>query len=158
MFSVDVRLDERACVLALRGVLDFDSAVQLREAADGLLGAAEPPSSVVADCTGLEFCDSTGISCLIVIYQRLQAHGGVLRLAAAPASVARIFRLTGLDQAISVHETVHQALGAGGGVLGVPAVDGVSGARAESERRQGDDPRTEQAAFPDREVRRRSDV
>ncbi|MFF8930835.1 STAS domain-containing protein [Streptomyces longwoodensis] len=103
----------RARVLALRGELDHESAVQLDEAADQVLGGTRRPVLVV-DCADLEFCDSSGIGCLVRLYQGLAAHGAVLRLAAVPASVARVFALTGLDQAIPVHATLDEALGAGG--------------------------------------------
>ncbi|UFR06175.1 STAS domain-containing protein [Streptomyces sp. Go40/10] len=113
MFSVQVGPMARACVFTLRGELDHESAVQLREAADQVLSEASPPALVVVDCTGLTFCDSSGISFLIRIHQRLSAQGGVLRLAAVPSSVARVFALTGLDQAIGVHDTLHHAVSAG---------------------------------------------
>ncbi|MEU5666054.1 STAS domain-containing protein [Streptomyces longwoodensis] len=103
----------RARVLALRGELDHESAVQLDEAADQVLGGTRRPVLVV-DCADLEFCDSSGIGCLVRLYQGLAAHGAVLRLAAVPVSVARVFALTGLDQAIPVHATLDEALGAGG--------------------------------------------
>ena len=115
VFSVDVRPDGHADVFALRGELDHHSSVQLREAADALLVGPRPAMLLVIDCTALEFCDSSGIGGLISIYQRLSAHGGALRLAAVPDSVARVFRLTGLDQVISVYGTAQDALADGGG-------------------------------------------
>ncbi|MEU9420007.1 STAS domain-containing protein [Streptomyces sp. NPDC051000] len=115
MFSVDVRRTPQACVFALHGELDFDSAVQLQEAADLALTGPRRPRLLVVDCTDLAFCDSSGIGGLIRIYQTLSAHGGVLRLAAAPGSVARVFALTGLDQVIAVHPTPQSALSSGAG-------------------------------------------
>lgn len=112
MFAVDVRPGAPGCVLGLRGELDFESAVQLREAADALLG--DRPALVVVDCAALTFCDSSGIGAFVGIYQRLSAHQGVLRLAGAPGSVARVFSLTGLDRAIALYATVADALGAAG--------------------------------------------
>jgi anti-anti-sigma factor len=113
LFSVDARPVGLARVLALRGELDFHSAVQLAEAADTVLTGPQPLPLVVIDCTALTFCDSSGISGLIRIYHQLSGRGGVLRLAAVPVSVARIFKLTGLDEVIAVHETAHDALYAG---------------------------------------------
>ncbi|MFF3365242.1 STAS domain-containing protein [Streptomyces misionensis] len=112
VLSVAVRPAKRACVVTLRGELDYESAVQLHEAAERVLTDASRPTLVLVDCAGLTFCDSSGISCLIRMYQRLSAQGGVLRLAAVPASVARVFALTGLDQAIGVYATLHQAVSA----------------------------------------------
>ncbi|MER5884890.1 STAS domain-containing protein [Streptomyces sp. NPDC001941] len=113
----------RSCVLAVHGELDLDSAVRLRDTAFGALEAAgADPALVVVDCTGLAFCDSSGISCLIAVYQRLGSRTGALRLAAVPASVARVFDLTGLDQVIPVHATVREALAF---AASAPGADGV---------------------------------
>ncbi|MEU7321148.1 STAS domain-containing protein [Streptomyces griseoviridis] len=110
MFSVKVRPMARATVFALRGELDHHSAVQLAEAADAALAGPRLQPLLVIDCADLDFCDSTGISTLVTIHQRLSARGGVLRLAAVPGSVARVFGLTGLDQAIGVFATAQRAL------------------------------------------------
>ncbi|MHA6757339.1 STAS domain-containing protein [Streptacidiphilus sp. PAMC 29251] len=110
MFSVETRPAGLAYVLALRGELDFHSAVQLREAAETALAGPQPPPLMVVDCTAMTFCDSSGIGCLIGIYQQLSARGGALRLAAVPASVARLFALTGLNQVMAVHDTAREAL------------------------------------------------
>jgi anti-sigma B factor antagonist len=130
VFSVDVRPSGPAWVLVLRGELDFHSAVQLREAADTVL-AGQPPL-VVIDCAALDYCDSTGITGLIRIHQRLSACGGALRLAAVPGSVARIFALTGLADVIAVHRTASDALSAADG----------------TEERHGQDPQGTTSATP----------
>ncbi|MGW3991647.1 STAS domain-containing protein [Streptomyces sp. NPDC004830] len=108
VFSVQIGSVARTCVLTLQGELDYDSAVQFQEAADQVL--TDPGLSViVVDCTRLEFCDSSGIGCLVRVYQLLAARGGELRLAAVPVSVARVLELTGLDQAIPLHATLDEA-------------------------------------------------
>ncbi|WP_333774980.1 STAS domain-containing protein [Streptomyces sp. IBSBF 3136] len=131
MFSVQIWSAARTGVLTLRGELDYDSAVQLQEAADQVLADARR-SVLVVDCSALEFCDSSGIGCLVRVYQRLSARGGVLRLAAVPVSVARVFALTGLDTAIPVHATLHEAMGAGGTVPAPGGEDGPSPLRSVS--------------------------
>ncbi|OKK21946.1 hypothetical protein AMK16_01485 [Streptomyces sp. CB00455] len=118
MFSVDIRPAGPACVVALRGELDFESVVQLQEAAESVLTAPSRPVLAVIDCTELDFCDSSGIGSLVRIYQRQSAHGGELRLAAVPGSVARVLTLTGLDQAIGVYATLQDALTVDGGTRG----------------------------------------
>ncbi|MEU5666448.1 STAS domain-containing protein [Streptomyces longwoodensis] len=133
MFSVQVGSTVRACVLTLRGALDHDSAVQLDEAADQVFAAGRHRLLVV-DCAELEFCDSTGIGCLVRMYQHLAARGEVLRLAAVPASVARVLSLTGLDQAIAVHATLHDAVRAGGARPAFRSEDGLSSLPRASER------------------------
>ncbi|MFJ9054782.1 STAS domain-containing protein [Streptomyces sp. NPDC102409] len=111
VFSVQVRpVPTGAVVLQLRGDLDVESVVQLDEAADAALAPRPTPPLVVVDCASLSFCDSSGIGGLVRLYQRLSAQGGRLRLAAAPASVAKAFSLTGLDGVIPVHTSTGDAL------------------------------------------------
>ncbi|MES4893173.1 STAS domain-containing protein [Streptomyces sp. NPDC096012] len=114
MFSVQVRTSPRGRIVALRGELDHASAVQLQEAAETVFAGTQRPTLVVIDCADLEFCDSSGINSLVRMHLRLAGHGGVLRLAAVPASVARVFALTGLDQVIPMHDTAEEAVAAGG--------------------------------------------
>ncbi|MFF8729408.1 STAS domain-containing protein [Streptomyces sp. NPDC015171] len=130
---MELRPTGRACLCVLRGELDFSSAVQLREAADQVLATLPRPEPLVIDCTALSFCDSSGISALIHVYQRLSAQGGTLRLAAVPGSVARVFRLTGLDQVISVYATASDALADREGVQ-ASVSGGTSSPGPESER------------------------
>ncbi|MFJ9761903.1 STAS domain-containing protein [Streptomyces sp. NPDC101149] len=120
MFAVEVRQTGQAWLLALHGELDFNSAVQLRQAADRVVSEPSRPGPMVIDCAGLGFCDSSGISSLIAIHQWLSARGSTLRLAAVPPTVARIFTLTGLDLLVRVYSTASHAL-EGEGVTASPA-------------------------------------
>ncbi|MEU2655086.1 STAS domain-containing protein [Streptomyces sp. NPDC007325] len=113
MFSVDIGQDERGTVLLLRGELDFDSAVQLDEVRRTGPVSGDGQGPVVADLAALTFCDSSGVSALLRLYQHLSARGRPLRLAAVPRTVQRLFALTGLDQIFTVHAGVHEALAAG---------------------------------------------
>ncbi|MFI7235537.1 STAS domain-containing protein [Streptomyces cyaneofuscatus] len=111
MFSVQVTQETRGVVFALRGELDFDSMVQLHEAGDQELARGQGAGPVVADCSALSFCDSSGIGALLRLLQQLTAQERVLRLAAVPDTVARLFSLTGLDQVFTVYADANQALG-----------------------------------------------
>ncbi|MFI8962751.1 STAS domain-containing protein [Streptomyces sp. NPDC053493] len=113
MFSVEVRQEARGTVMALRGELDFDSAVQLDEAGHGVLEPGRRKEPVVVDMAGLTFCDSSGISALLRLYQQLSTQERRLLLAAVPRTVLRLFTLTGLDQIFPVHPDAHAALAGG---------------------------------------------
>ncbi|MFF3215556.1 STAS domain-containing protein [Streptomyces sp. NPDC002886] len=113
MFSVDIRQEALGVVLALRGDLDFDSVVQLREAGEKeLAGGRQAGPPVVVDCSALTFCDSTGIGALVQLHQWLSADGRVLRLAAVPATTTRLFKITGLDKLFTLYPDATQALAA----------------------------------------------
>lgn len=120
MFAVDVRRDPRGLVFVLRGELDFHSVVQLYEAGEKEL-ATDQPSPVVIDCSQLTYCDSTGISAFVRLHQQQTGQGHVLRLAAVPDFLGRLFALTGLDQIMSLHADTDEALAADGGERGAAA-------------------------------------
>ncbi|TXS11486.1 anti-sigma factor antagonist [Streptomyces sp. adm13(2018)] len=110
VFSVQVTHRVRCAVFALRGELDFDSMVQLQEAGDKELARGRGAGAVVADCSRLTFCDSSGIGVLVRLWQDLATQERALRLAAVPSTVVRLFSLTGLDQVFAVYADVEQAL------------------------------------------------
>ncbi|WP_256106006.1 STAS domain-containing protein [Streptomyces sp. ODS05-4] len=96
-----------ATVLTVSGELDHHTAGQLRAAVEG---ATYPPAGTVLDCTGLGYCDSTGITVLVTAYHRAQAAGSPLVLAGLSADLLRVFRIVGLDQIFSYRPTVGEAL------------------------------------------------
>ncbi|MFE5794295.1 STAS domain-containing protein [Streptomyces sp. NPDC056503] len=113
MFSVEVGQEERGTVLVLRGELDFDSAVQLDEAARGEPAPSGGKGPVVVDLAAVTFCDSSGVSALLRLHRRLSAQGRLLTLAAVPPTVLRLFALTGLDRIFTAHPDAERALAAG---------------------------------------------
>ena len=65
----------------------------------------------VVDMTGTQFCGSAGLTELVRAHNRVLAEGGELRLVIpASAMVARIFEITGIDQAIPNFPTLDEAL------------------------------------------------
>ncbi len=61
---------------------------------------------------GLEFIDSSGIGMLVVLQRDLQARGGSLLLAEAPAQARMALRLTRLDWLLPCFDTLEDALAA----------------------------------------------
>ena len=57
----------------LRGQLDLDSAPALTDALDGLY--RDGVNRIVVDLSGVSFCDSTGLSSLVVGYHRANRAG-----------------------------------------------------------------------------------
>ncbi|MEV7175157.1 STAS domain-containing protein [Kitasatospora sp. NPDC093679] len=101
-------------VLAPTGELDHDSAEPFREALDGAL--RDPPDLVVVDCSGLLFCDSTGLNLLLRARLSAQADGGEVVLAAPTAMVRRMLEITGAGEIFRVVDSTAEAgPGPGGG-------------------------------------------
>ena len=88
-------------VLRVAGQLDYEHAPALREQVDHL--DLSPGQNLVIDMSGLDFCDSTGITALLAARQRAQAAGADVTLAAVPADTLRILTVVGLHQVFTIH-------------------------------------------------------
>ncbi|MGW6413661.1 STAS domain-containing protein [Streptomyces sp. NPDC055055] len=94
-------------VLLLSGELDHDTAGPLRDALRDATAAAR----LVVDCSGLRFCDSTGLNLLLRARLRLVAAGGRIDLSGLRPPVARMFEITGARLVFRVYEDAESALG-----------------------------------------------
>ncbi|MEV5957904.1 STAS domain-containing protein [Streptomyces sp. NPDC051987] len=83
-------------VLAVLGELDHTTAGQLRDQVTAL--TLRPGERLVLDLDGMEFCDSSGITALIVARNHALAAGAGIALAAVPAHTLRVLGIVGLDQ------------------------------------------------------------
>ncbi|MEW1698453.1 STAS domain-containing protein [Streptomyces sp. NPDC093249] len=108
---VEVRTVGASELLAPSGELDHHTADLLRDPLDGALDAGR--SRLVVDCSGLEFCDSTGLNVLLAARLRAEAAGGGVHLVAMRPAVARVFRITGAEAVFTLHETLATALPGG---------------------------------------------
>ncbi|MGW6390285.1 STAS domain-containing protein [Streptomyces sp. NPDC055103] len=92
-FLVRTRPGERpgTVVLVLDGELDHDTAAPLRDALEENIGAER----VIVDCSGLRFCDSTGLNVLLRARLRILAEGGRVELFGLRPPVDRMFEITG---------------------------------------------------------------
>ncbi|MBM2622677.1 STAS domain-containing protein [Actinoplanes sp. LDG1-06] len=95
-------------VVTVRGNLDIDSGTTLTTTLDQVLD--RPAPRVVIDLSGIEFCDSTGLSALIVGHNRAAAGGGWLRLAAPGEFLGGLLDTVGLTPRLAVYPTVGDAL------------------------------------------------
>jgi anti-anti-sigma factor len=95
-------------VVTVRGNIDIDSGATLATTLDQVLDRPEP--RVVIDMSGIEFCDSTGLSALVVGHNRALASGGWLRLAAPGQFLGRLLDTVGLTPRLAVYATVGDAL------------------------------------------------
>lgn len=96
-----------ATVVRLVGELDLYNAPEVREALLQLCG--EQPQRLVIDLTDVEFVDSTALGVLIEARTKLENRRAFM-LAAPGLETHRALTISGLDQHLSVHETVDAAL------------------------------------------------
>jgi anti-sigma B factor antagonist len=96
-------------VVHLVGELDLYNAPDVREALLRL--CEEQPERLVVDLADVDFVDSTALGVLIEARTRLTNRKTFL-LAAPGRETHRALTISGLDQHLSVHETVESALAA----------------------------------------------
>jgi len=101
--------DGRTVVAAI-GEVDLFTAPALDAELTRVVAAGA--STVVVDLTGVDFLDSTGLSVLVKALKRVRESDGSLSVVVASERVAKVFRITGLDQILPVHPTLAEALGA----------------------------------------------
>jgi anti-anti-sigma factor len=109
--TITVRDAGTGPVLAITGDLDYDSAGDLRARLTGLPLAAG--DRLVVDLTGLDFCDSTGITALIAARNHALAADAGIALAAVPEHTYRVLRLVGLDQVFPLYDDMAAATSPG---------------------------------------------
>ena len=104
--------------------IDITNAPELRSAL--LEAAAHGHGTLVADMTGTQFCDSSGLHTLLAAHKRAQAAGGELLLVLSAAPVLRVFAITGIDRMVPNFTSLDQALAqtSAGGSNGHRRADG----------------------------------
>jgi anti-anti-sigma factor len=90
-------------VLLVAGELDFVHAAELRRQVEGLVLHAG--QCLVLDLSGVEFCDSTGITALLAARQHALAAEAEVVLAAVPAHLERILTIVGLVRVFTLRAT-----------------------------------------------------
>lgn len=81
--------------IALDGDLVNVNADQVLRKADEALSAHPGLRELHIDCTGLQVCDSRGLSVLLVLRHRADSHGIGLRIVNRPRTLDRLFSRTG---------------------------------------------------------------
>lgn len=100
--------DEGVLVMVVRGELDLYSAPELR--ARLLDAIADGAASVVLDLRETTFMDSTGLGVIVAAMKALRAQDGHLVLVNESRSIAKTLAITGLDELLTVEDTVEAAV------------------------------------------------
>lgn len=95
-------------VVAVSGEVDIATAPKLREKLVEL--SSQGAQQVVVDLEAVEFLDSTGLGVLIGGMKRLRGLDGDLTLVCTQPRILKVFEITGLNRAFSIHGTVDAAV------------------------------------------------
>lgn len=67
-------------------------------------------ASLIIDLSDVEFCDSSGLSALLIAERKMREQGGVVKLAGLQKKVMSLIKISHLDRAFSIYDTVAKAL------------------------------------------------
>jgi anti-sigma B factor antagonist len=100
---------DQQTVLTVRGEIDVYTAPRLRQAIVDLVDAGS--TNLVIDMEKVDFLDSTGLGVLVEGLKRVRTRGGDLSIVVTQDKIIKIFEITGLNKAFSLHTSVDAALG-----------------------------------------------
>jgi anti-sigma B factor antagonist len=106
--DVSTREESGRMVVVAIGEVDIYTAPQLDAELSRL--TAEDRTDLVVDLSRVDFLDSTGLSVLVKALKRVREAEGRLDVVVTADRVARVFRITGLDELIPLHASVADAL------------------------------------------------
>jgi anti-sigma B factor antagonist len=106
--EVSTREDAGRTVVTAVGEVDVYTAPALDDALSAAVVAGA--TALVVDLSAVDFLDSTGLSVLVKALKRVRDIDGSLSVVVTAARVAKVFRITGLDQVIPVHPSLADAL------------------------------------------------
>lgn len=93
-----------SAVVSVTGELDVFTAPDLETRLSELIESGT--SDVVIDLTSVEFLDSTGLGVMVKGLKWAKEAGGGLRVVAADEKIVKVFRITGLDEVMSLQPTL----------------------------------------------------
>ncbi|TRW89038.1 STAS domain-containing protein [Mycolicibacterium sp. 018/SC-01/001] len=94
--SLSTDIDGTSARLAVTGDLDYESTPTLVAAATDLVARRVAVTDLRLDFAGLTFCDSAGLSGLLLVHRRTSAAGVQLHLDHRPAQLERLLDITGV--------------------------------------------------------------
>ena len=75
-----------------------------------ILLSAEEVRKLVFDLSEIEYCDSSGLSAILLSFRILQSNDGQIRLAAPQKNVRTLIEISQLNRVLPIKETVEEAV------------------------------------------------
>ncbi len=94
-------------IAALSGDVDLESSPKAREI---MLECVGKKSTVLADLSGVNYIDSSGIASLVEAFQTAKSSGGGFALAAVSDTAMRVLELARLDKVFTIYPTVEDGV------------------------------------------------
>jgi anti-anti-sigma factor len=75
-----------------------------------ILLSAEDVQKLVFDLSEIEYCDSSGLSAILLAFRILQTNDGQIRLASPQKSVRTLIEISQLNRVLPINESVEEAI------------------------------------------------
>lgn len=98
---------EQTVILNIEGRMDLNNCAAFVERAEA---AMQSSPNLIVNLSRATFLDSSAMGALVALANRARGAGGSLRLAAAPAEIARTLTLVRLDQFFDIYHDVEAAM------------------------------------------------
>jgi anti-sigma B factor antagonist len=105
--SISPRSEDPHTIVEVVGELDVYTAPRLRERLADLVAAGH--YHLVVDLQGVDFLDSTALGVLVGGLRRVHPHDGSFQLVCTHERILKVFRITSLINAFSIHSSVYGA-------------------------------------------------
>jgi anti-sigma B factor antagonist len=64
---------------------------------------------LVIDLSDVDFCDSSGLSALLIAERKMREHGGAVKLVGVHKKVLTLIKISHLDRAFQIYDTMAKA-------------------------------------------------
>jgi anti-anti-sigma factor len=95
-------------VVHASGEIDVVASPELDAAISTLVDKGAP--TVIVDFSDVTFIDSTCLNTLVIGLKRCDAAGSALRLVVSNPTIEKVFKITSLDSAFSIFDTLDSAV------------------------------------------------
>jgi anti-anti-sigma factor len=87
----------------------LDSAIAPELKGEFLLLCKPKVESLVIDLADVEFCDSSGLSALLIADRKMKEHGGLVKLIHVHKKVMSLIKISMLDRVFEIEEATSRA-------------------------------------------------
>jgi anti-anti-sigma factor len=105
----DIKTKEPAVIFKLKE-RKLDASVSPELKAEFLVICKSQPKLLVIDLSDVEFCDSSGLSALLIADRKIKESGGGVKLVGLQKKVISMLKISQLDRSFQIFDSVSKAL------------------------------------------------
>jgi len=88
----------------------FDATIAGFVKAEFSISLSEGVNKLIVDMSEVEYCDSSGLSALLLAFRILQAEEGEIKIASPQKSVKTLIEISQLDKILPIYNSVEEAI------------------------------------------------